>query len=197
MQIELERDAIFGGVRYIVQLYLSKLEDGATASVLPKVGYKPASIPFTLNDSGTRFSQEDSWIISKLDGGWRLLDGLIAAAGIPAKYTYQIKNHWGNVLYEKPTNQIPQQVKDNYQAVKGEFVSEFSLLPPDPADQPESDNYPGSTSLKGKGDEYLAAKERFEQNSVGRGGKRRNKTNNKKKKRKNNKTKRRRYKKRL
>jgi hypothetical protein len=150
-----------------------------------------------LNANGTSFLQGDSWRISELDGGWRLLDWLIAASGRPAQYTKQIKNHWGNVLYEKPTNQIPEQVKDNYQAVKGEFASEFSLLPPDPADQPESDNYPGSTSLKGKGDEYLAAKKRFEQNSVGRGGKRRNKTNNKNKKRKTIKTKRRRYKKRL
>ncbi len=197
MQIELERDANFGHVRYIVQLYLSKAEDGADASVLPKVGYIPFKIPFTLSASNISFLQGDSWRISKLDGGWRLLDGLIAAAGRPAQYTYQIKNSWGSILYSKPNNNIPQEVKDKYQAVKGEFVSEFSLVPPDPADQPDSDNYPGSTSLKGKGDEYLAAKERFEQDSVGRGGKRRNKTNNKKKKRKNNKTKRRRYKKRL
>jgi hypothetical protein len=192
MEITKEIDERYGDVRYIVQLYLSKLQDGATASVLPKVGYKPASIPFTLNDNGTRFLQGDSWRISKLDGGWRLLDGLIAAAGRPAQYTTQIKNHWGNVLYEKPTNQIPEKVKDNYQAVKGEFASEFSLVPPDPADQPGSDNYPGSTSLKGKG-EYLEAKQRFEQNS--RGGKRRNKTNKKKKKQR--KTKRRRSRKHL
>jgi hypothetical protein len=193
--MEVTRDE-FG--RYVAQLYLSKLEDGATASVLPKVGYKPTNIAFELiGNFDVKFVQATSWIISKLDGGWRLLDGLIAAAGKPAKYTSQIKNHWGNVLYEKPTNQIPQQVKDNYQAVKGEFASEFSLVPPDPADQPESDNYPGSTSFKGKGDEYLAAKERFEQNSVGRGGKRRNKTNKKNKKKKQRKTKRRRSRKHL
>lgn len=178
--------------RYVARLYLSKLSDGATASVLPKEGYSPSSIPFTLNDSGISFLQGDSWRISNLDGGWRLLDGLIAAAGRPAQYTYQIKNNRGDVLYDKPINQIPQQVKDNHEAVKGEFVSEFSLIPPDPPDEPGSDNYPGSTSLKGKGEEYLAAQERFEANKVGRGGKRRTKTNKKNKKKKQRKTKRRR-----
>ena len=186
--MEITRDE-FG--RYVAQLYLSKLDDGATASVLPKEGYTPSSIPFTLNASGISFLQGDSWRISSLDGGWRLLDGLIAAVGRPAQYTYQIKNSWGDILYNKPTNQIPQQVKDNHEAVKVEFASEFSLVPPDPPDQPGSDNYPGSTSLKGKGEEYLAAQERFEANKIGRGGKRKTKTN-KKNKKKQRKTKRRR-----
>lgn len=183
--MEITRDE-FG--RYVAQLYLSKLDDGATASVLPKEGYTPSSIPFTLNASGISFLQGDSWRISNLDGGWRLLDGLIAAAGRPARYTYQIKNNWGDVLYDKPINQIPQQVKDNHEAVKGEIV-EFSLLPPDP----DSHN-----KLRSKGGvEYLAAQERFEANKVGRGGKRRTKTNKKNKKKKQRKTKRRRSRKHL
>jgi len=134
--------------RYVAQLYLSQPDGGdfVDASVTPKQGYSLYNIAFEFGYG--RFIQSSQRTISKLDGGWKLLDALNIAAG---RNVDIVQNSRMSDIYSKQTNPTHQEVRANRRTLKNELGNLLPIMP-----IREGKDYEGNML----GREYMKAEER-------------------------------------